>query len=81
MGAKYPVEKLQDGWNVDADGERFFFISNPALGLWAYRGRFEGSSTSESTSTSAQTTNLSSAADTTEACLDAGVGGGPFKHT
>ncbi|EEY55512.1 uncharacterized protein PITG_09435 [Phytophthora infestans T30-4] len=83
MSAKYPVAKLQDGWNVDANGERFFYISNPALGLWAYRGRFEGSPSPEATSTSASgtTTSLSAAADTTEACLDAGVGGGPFKHT
>ncbi|KAG3170934.1 hypothetical protein PI126_g2102 [Phytophthora idaei] len=83
MSAKYPVDKLQDGWNVDANGERFFYISNPALGLWAYRGRFEGSSPSDATSTSASatTTSLSASADTTEACLDAGVGGGPFKHT
>ncbi|GMF20199.1 unnamed protein product [Phytophthora lilii] len=83
MSAKYPVEKLHDGWNVDANGERFFYISNPALGLWAYRGRFEGSSTPATTSTSTITTatSLSAAADTTEACLDAGVGGGPFKHT
>ncbi|KUF95763.1 hypothetical protein AM588_10006858 [Phytophthora nicotianae] len=82
MSAKYPVDKLQDGWNVDADGERFFYISNPALGLWAYRGRFEGTPTdATSTSASATSTHLSAAADTTEACLDAGVGGGPFKHS
>jgi hypothetical protein len=23
------------------DGEKIFYISNPALGLWAYRGRFK----------------------------------------
>ena len=83
LSAKYPVDKLQDGWNVDADGERFFYISNPALGLWAYRGRFESSSVSSTSSTAAAVavTGLSAAVDTTEACLDAGVGGGPFKHT
>ncbi|POM75651.1 M96 mating-specific protein family [Phytophthora palmivora] len=82
MSAKYPVDKLQDGWNVDANGERFFYISNPALGLWAYRGRFEGStSATTSTTATAAATSLSASADTTEACLDAGVGGGPFKHT
>jgi nickel-dependent lactate racemase len=37
--AKYDPEKLVDGWNV-VDGEEIFFISNPGLGLWAYRGRF-----------------------------------------
>jgi hypothetical protein len=38
--AKYDPEKLKDGWNV-VDGEEVFYISNPGLGLWAYRGRFE----------------------------------------
>ena len=37
--AKYDPEKLADGWNV-VDGEEIFFVSNPGLGLWAYRGRF-----------------------------------------
>jgi len=37
--AKYDPAKLTDGWNM-VDGEEIFFISNPALGLWAYQGRF-----------------------------------------
>jgi nickel-dependent lactate racemase len=37
--AKYDPEKLKDGWNT-VDGEEIFFISNPGLGLWAYKGRF-----------------------------------------
>ena len=36
---KYDPEKLADGWNV-VDGEEIFYISNPGLGLWAYKGRF-----------------------------------------
>jgi len=40
--AKYDPGKLSDGWNEMPDGERIFYISNPALGLWAYRGRLEG---------------------------------------
>jgi hypothetical protein len=40
MSAKYDINKLKDGFN-DVDGERVFFVSNPALGLWAYRGRFD----------------------------------------
>lgn len=40
MSSKYDITKLKDGFN-EVDGERIFFISNPALGLWAYRGRFE----------------------------------------
>jgi nickel-dependent lactate racemase len=38
--SKYDPAKLKDGWNV-VDGEEIFFVSNPGLGLWAYRGRFE----------------------------------------
>jgi nickel-dependent lactate racemase len=38
--AKYDPEKLKDGWNV-VDGEEIFYISNPGLGLWAYKGRFK----------------------------------------
>jgi len=36
----YDPKKLKDGFNVLDNGERIFYISNPALGLWAYRGRF-----------------------------------------
>jgi nickel-dependent lactate racemase len=32
----YPVEGLRDGWNP---GKDFFYISNPALGLWALKGQ------------------------------------------
>ena len=38
---KYDPEKLTDGINIMPDGEEIFFISNPALGLWAYRGKFK----------------------------------------
>jgi nickel-dependent lactate racemase len=38
--ARYDVKKLSLGWNTLADGERFFFVPNPALGLWAERTRF-----------------------------------------
>ena len=36
----YDPEKLTDGWNT-VDGEEIFYISNPGLGLWAYKGRFQ----------------------------------------
>ncbi|WP_319480892.1 lactate racemase domain-containing protein [uncultured Draconibacterium sp.] len=39
--AKYDPEKLKDGFNTMADGEEIFYISNPAIGLWAYRERFD----------------------------------------
>ena len=40
MLQKYNPEKLKDGVNIMPDGEEVFYISNPALGLWAYKGRF-----------------------------------------
>lgn len=40
MMEKYNPGKLKDGWNK-VDGEEIYYISNPALGLWAYRGRFK----------------------------------------
>ena len=36
---RYPAEKLKDGWNETSDGERFYYIGNPALGLWAHKDR------------------------------------------
>jgi nickel-dependent lactate racemase len=39
--ARYDVHKLATGWNTGADGERFFFVPNPALGLWALRDNFK----------------------------------------
>ena len=41
MMRKYNPQELKDGYNTMPDGEEVFFISNPALGLWAYEGRFE----------------------------------------
>ncbi|MGC9973704.1 MAG: lactate racemase domain-containing protein [Bryobacteraceae bacterium] len=42
MMKRYNPATMTDGSNV-IDGEEVFFISNPALGLWAYHGRFERS--------------------------------------
>jgi len=39
--ARYDVHKLATGWNTGADGEKFFFVPNPALGLWAQRDTFK----------------------------------------
>lgn len=40
MLKKYPVDRLKDGFHTDENGEEFFYISNPALGLWACREKF-----------------------------------------
>jgi nickel-dependent lactate racemase len=42
MMNRYNPSKLKDGYNTLADGEVVFYISNPGLGLWACRDRFEG---------------------------------------
>ena len=41
MTQRYDPKKLSDGWNTLPGGEQIFYISNPALGLWACRSRFE----------------------------------------
>lgn len=41
MMKKYDPEKLKDGYNTLPDGEEIFYISNPALGLWAYKEKFK----------------------------------------
>jgi nickel-dependent lactate racemase len=37
--SEYNVASLRDGWNV-VNGEEVYYISNPALGLWAHPDRF-----------------------------------------
>jgi nickel-dependent lactate racemase len=39
MEKKYDPSKLKDGFNTLPDGEKIYFISKPALGLWAYKGK------------------------------------------
>jgi hypothetical protein len=41
MTKRYDPAKLKDGYNTMPDGEKIFYISNPALGLWAYKERFK----------------------------------------
>ena len=38
--ARYDPKQLAPGWNTMPDGERIFFVPNPALGLWALKERF-----------------------------------------
>lgn len=39
MMATYDPKKLKDGFNT-VDGEEIFYISNPGMGLWAWKERF-----------------------------------------
>eukprot|EP00985_Skeletonema_marinoi_P019413 scaffold11122_cov128-Skeletonema_marinoi.AAC.4 len=45
MKQVYNIETVKDGWNTRTDEngseEEFYYISNPALGLWAHPSRFE----------------------------------------
>jgi nickel-dependent lactate racemase len=48
---KYDVQTLSDGWNVDQEtGDEFYFISAPALGLWAVSERFSDANPSDTPS-------------------------------
>lgn len=38
---RYNPASLKDGYNVLPDGEEVYYISNPAIGLWACRDRFD----------------------------------------
>jgi nickel-dependent lactate racemase len=40
MATRYNPETLKDGFNTLPDGEEVFYISNPALGLWAFKEKF-----------------------------------------
>ncbi len=40
MMKKYNPQILKEGKNIMPDGEEIFYISNPALGLWATKTRF-----------------------------------------
>jgi len=72
---RYNPDTMTDGFNEMSDGEHVFYISNPAVGLWAYRGFFEASEAVSSVSTSAEPLSVSGECGANN---DPGVGGGPF---
>ncbi|TVR51267.1 MAG: DUF2088 domain-containing protein [Spirochaetaceae bacterium] len=37
---RYDPNRLKDGYNTLPDGEEVYFVSNPAVGLWAHSDRF-----------------------------------------
>ena len=41
MMQRYRPEILKEGFNTMPDGEQIFYIFNPALGLWAFKERFQ----------------------------------------
>lgn len=41
MLAKYPPNRMKEGFNQMDDGEEVYYISNPGLGLWAWKEKFQ----------------------------------------
>mmetsp|Transcript_1052 Transcript_1052/g.1698 ORF Transcript_1052/g.1698 Transcript_1052/m.1698 type:complete len:485 (-) Transcript_1052:797-2251(-) len=79
MQKKYDTSKLKDGFNT-VDGEEIFYVSNPAVGLWAYSGRFDHSNNKDKACTNTSNpTKLCASQSTNAESLDAGIGGGPFE--
>ena len=38
---RYIIEGVKEGFNTTSDGEEYYYISNPAIGLWAHESRFQ----------------------------------------
>ncbi|MDC7127399.1 MAG: lactate racemase domain-containing protein [Spirochaetales bacterium] len=38
----YNIDNLKNGFNIDRNGKEFYYINNPALGLWAQKSKFQG---------------------------------------
>jgi nickel-dependent lactate racemase len=47
MIRRYAPDKLRDGFTTLPDGEEIFYVSNPALGLWACKNRFNDLASSQ----------------------------------
>ena len=39
VAGQYDVQRLQNGWHTDVDDQPFYFIRNPAVGLWMTKDR------------------------------------------
>ena len=78
MQQRYNINTMKDGWNTIVDDgveEEFYYISNPALGLWAVPSRFEGEG-SRQVDASMNSTSTHINIDTqVEAPMSGGVGG------
>lgn len=79
MLQKYSIDDLKEGYNTTKDGtEEFYYISNPSLGLWACRSRFERSNQRKQSVelSGGKVKSLEKSQDAQ--CFDVGIGGGPF---
>jgi nickel-dependent lactate racemase len=84
MKQVYNIETLQDGWNsrLDENGvtEEFYYISNPALGLWATPNRFEDVDTTSSTHTTSPNVRCDITTRSNQTACDKSGGVGGWKH-
>lgn len=78
MEELYNVKHLKDGWNtvmVNGVEEEVYFISNPALGLWAVKERFEESNVEASSFEGNRKITVDANQVQTSADSSGGVGG------
>jgi len=84
MQKRYDISTLKDGWNTEINEngieEEFYYISNPALGLWAVPERFEDDESNSTTITSSTTSTDEQKTDITinnqkASDMSGGVGG------
>ena len=75
----YDSSTLKDGWNTLTDEhgveEEFFYISNPALGLWAVPSRFDDSSASQQSFSVSSNAATYVSSDQIPSDMSGGVGG------
>jgi len=84
----YDPVTLKDGWNVrnvvDQNGnnsrEEFFYISNPAIGLWAHKSRFSKDHEQCDNSTLSSDQGASMGSSSTQRSVEASAGVGGWVH-
>jgi len=79
MKQRYDIDSLKDGWNTEVNEnsveEEFYYISNPALGLWAVSSRFEDESNSSPPPKKQKGDNTSITNNQNASDMSGGVGG------
>ena len=75
MQQKYNIKSLKDGWNTIDDEEEIYYISNPALGLWAVPSRFKSEGPQQVDSSINKTSSYINTGKQVEAPMSGGVGG------
>ncbi|KAL9186897.1 hypothetical protein ACHAXT_010617 [Thalassiosira profunda] len=79
MQKRYDIHALKDGWNTEVnesgEDDEFYFIRNPALGLWAVSSRFEDGTTDAATTMQKGASSVDVAASQEASDESGGVGG------